>query len=90
MQGFGKRDFLKLAAAGSATSLMGIPMQALAQAAKGGVDAEALREARAGVQAAKVALGERGPVWWDDGSADLNRHKVGNTPYAQWYEGLQT
>lgn len=58
--------------------------------AKGADDAEALREARAGVQAAKVALGERGPVWWDDGSADFNRHKVRNTPYAQWYEGLQT
>lgn len=60
------------------------------KAAKGSVDAEALREARAGVQAAKVALGERGPVWWDDGSADFNRHKVRNTPYAQWYERLQT
>ena len=42
------------------------------------------------IDTAKHALGERGPVWWDDGSADFNRHKVRNTPYAQWYEGLQT
>jgi peptide/nickel transport system substrate-binding protein len=37
MQNMVKRDFLKLAAAGSAASIMGIPMHALAQAAKGGV-----------------------------------------------------
>jgi hypothetical protein len=51
-------------------------------------DQEALRQARAGVQAAKLALGERGPVWWTDGSPDLNRHLVKNTPYAGWYDGL--
>jgi hypothetical protein len=33
----------------------------------------------------KHALGERGPVWWDDGSPDLNRHMAKNTPYADWY-----
>jgi len=33
----------------------------------------------------KQALGERGPVWWEDGSPDLNRHMVKNTPYAAWY-----
>lgn len=53
--------------------------RAVAQA-KG--DAEALRLARAGVQRAKVALGERGPVWWDDGAPDYNRHLLKNTPYA--------
>jgi hypothetical protein len=36
-------------------------------ALKSGDEAE-LKAARAGVQAAKVALGERGPVWWDDGA----------------------
>ena len=51
-------------------------------------DAAALKSARAAVQKAKVALGERGPVWWDDGSPDFNRYKVTNTPYAEWYEGL--
>jgi hypothetical protein len=36
------------------------------------------------VQAAKVGLGERGPVWWTDGAPDLNRHMARNTPYAAW------
>ena len=39
------------------------------------------RAGRAKVHAAKVALGERGPVWWDDGAPDYNRHLVKNTPY---------
>ena len=46
-------------------------------------DRDAEREARAQVHAAKVALGERGPVWWDDGAPDYNRHLVKNTPYAE-------
>ena len=45
-------------------------------------DREAERAARAQVHAAKVALGERGPVWWEDGAPDYNRHLVKNTPYA--------
>jgi hypothetical protein len=32
-------------------------------------DAEAERLARARVHAAKVGLGERGPRWWEDGTA---------------------
>ena len=48
-------------------------------------DAERLRAARRAVDAAKVALGERGPVWWDDGAPDLNRRLVRNTPYADWF-----
>lgn len=47
-----------------------------------------LTNARAQVQAAKVALGERGPVWWDDGAPDLNRRLVASTPYAQWWSSL--
>src|SRR6185437_6137978 len=39
---------------------------------------------------AKRKLGERGPAWWTDGSPDLNRHMVKNTPYASWYSGLRT
>ncbi|WP_313602745.1 hypothetical protein [Rhizobium sp.] len=35
---------------------------------------------------AKTKLGERGPVWWDDGAPDYNRHMVSNTPYADWFE----
>nr|WP_144907395.1 hypothetical protein [Novosphingobium taihuense] len=42
--------------------------------------------ARKAVGAAKRALGERGPVWWDDGVPDLNRRIVRNTPYAQWFD----
>ena len=51
-------------------------------------DSEAMRHARAAVQAAKIALGERGPVWWTDGAPDLNRRKIANTPYAEWWAGL--
>lgn len=56
--------------------------------AKASNDADQLRSARAAVDEAKVALGERGPVWWDDGSPDYNRHKAINTPYAGWYRSL--
>ncbi len=51
-------------------------------------DASAERSARADVDEAKHALGERGPVWWDDGAPDFNRHMVANTPYALWYREL--
>ena len=47
-------------------------------------DAKQLAAARASVDAAKIALGERGPVWWDDGT-EFDRHVVTNTPYADWY-----
>ena len=47
-----------------------------------------LKIARAAVDAAKVGLGERRPVWWDDGAPDFNRHMVANTPYAEWYRAL--
>ncbi len=46
-----------------------------------------LAAARAAVDAAKIALGERGPPWWTDGAKDYNRYLVKNTPYAEWYEG---
>jgi hypothetical protein len=51
-------------------------------------DAEAERAARAAVHAAKVALGERGPVWWDDGAPDLNRRMARSTTYADWFASL--
>ncbi|SEN11914.1 hypothetical protein SAMN05428959_101276 [Duganella sp. CF517] len=50
--------------------------------AKKAGDAEAERRARAAVDEAKRALGERGPVWWTDGAPDFNRRSVANTPYA--------
>jgi hypothetical protein len=57
-------------------------------AAKRIADPAALAQARAQVDAAKVALGERGPVWWSDGAPDYNRRLAVNTPYAQWYATL--
>lgn len=51
-------------------------------------DQTAREVARAAVDAAKVALGERGPVWWTDGSPDYNRHLAKNTLYAAWWESL--
>lgn len=56
------------------------------KAAKAAGDSRQLRHARDQVQRAKVALGERGPVWWADGSPDFNRYKVANTPYADWFD----
>ena len=56
--------------------------RAVAVARQGGLDeAEAHRR----VDAAKVALGERGPVWWHDDAPDLNRHMARTTPYAAWF-----
>ena len=55
-----------------------------------GPDQAAETAARAAVHAAKVALGERGPVWWADGAPDYNRHLAKNTPYAQWAAALES
>jgi hypothetical protein len=52
-------------------------------------DAVALAAARSAVDRAKVALGERGPVWWHDGAPDLNRRLVKNTPYEGWFMQLE-
>ena len=57
-------------------------------AARRAADAVALARARRAVDDAKIALGERGPPWWDDGAPDWNRHLVTNTPYADWYATL--
>ena len=48
-------------------------------------DGAAREAARARVDAAKVGLGERGPVWWTDGAPDLNRHMARTTVYAAWF-----
>ncbi|MDX1633899.1 MAG: hypothetical protein R3280_04635 [Marinobacter sp.] len=53
--------------------------------AKSDDDPGALEQARKRVHEAKVALGERGEVWWQDGAPDYNRHLVRNTPYADWF-----
>ena len=44
-----------------------------------------LEQARRRVDRAKHALGERGPVWWEGGEPDLNRHLITHSPYAAWF-----
>ncbi|SFR99583.1 hypothetical protein [Sphingomonas jatrophae] len=51
-------------------------------------DEVALAAARTRVHDAKVALSERGPVWWIDGTPDQNRRMAWNTVYADWYAAL--
>ena len=52
-------------------------------------DPERLGDARRRVHAAKVALGERGPAWWEvDGTEDVLRHAPWTTRYKGWWEGL--
>ena len=47
---------------------------------------EGRAQARADVDAAKRALGERGATWWTDGAPDWNRKLAKNTPYSEWFE----
>lgn len=70
------------------TSKLMASRRAVSAALRSG-DQSALRAARDGVQEAKLALGERGPVWWTDGEKDFNRYLVKNTPYASWFAQLQ-
>ncbi|WP_397544565.1 hypothetical protein [Roseovarius salis] len=46
------------------------------------------RAARDRVDAAKRRLGERGPVWWDDGAPDEGGRHPENSSYAAWWAGL--
>jgi hypothetical protein len=56
--------------------------------AKQSADLDAEAAAHKAVDDVKRALGERGPLWWGDGSPDLNRHMAKNTPYADWYSNI--
>lgn len=56
--------------------------------AKADKDPDAEVAAHRAVDEVKRALGERGPVWWKDGTPDFNRHMVKNTPYADWHAEL--
>ncbi len=47
-----------------------------------------IRAARAKVDQAKHRLGERGPVWWDDGAPDEGRMAPWNSSYAEWWAAL--
>lgn len=55
---------------------------------RGDVAPEIRTAARLLVDAAKTALGERGPVWWTDGAPDYNRKMATSTPYARWYRSV--
>ena len=46
------------------------------------------RAARDQVHAAKVALGERGPVWWADEAPDETQKHPRNSGYADWWASL--
>lgn len=50
---------------------------------------QGLADARTRVNDAKVALGERGPVWWSDGAPDVTRHMARNTVYADWFAEIE-
>jgi hypothetical protein len=56
--------------------------------ARKATDPDAEATAHRAVDEVKQSLGERGPVWWGDGSPDLNRHMAKNTRYAEWYGKL--
>ncbi len=49
-------------------------------------DELALRQAREAVQSAKELLGERGPVWWQDGTPDESGLAPHNSSYAEWWD----
>ena len=66
------------------------PFTLVSELAKLSKDLAAEAAAHHAVDVAKRKLGERGPVWWTDGSPDLNRHMVKKTPYGLWYSGLRT
>jgi hypothetical protein len=62
-------------------------MQARRRVGQATTEAEA-RAARAAVDAAKRRLGERGPVWWEDGAPDEGGRHPGNSGYAAWWAAL--
>ncbi|MEM7499069.1 MAG: hypothetical protein AAF371_13890 [Pseudomonadota bacterium] len=62
-------------------------MQARRAVGRAGTEEEE-RAARAAVDKAKRALGERGPVWWDDDAPDEGGRSPANSSYADWWAGL--
>jgi hypothetical protein len=63
------------------------------KSAKAAGDRTAEAAAHLAVDNAKRELGERGEVWWTDGSPDLNRRVIKNTSYSAysaWYSNLKT
>lgn len=62
--------------------------RAVSVAKKSG-DRAAQTQAHQSVDRAKIALGERGPAWWEDGAPDHNRHLARTGPYADWYANIR-
>jgi hypothetical protein len=60
-------------------------LMAARRAVRDATDSEERIAARLKADAAKKALGERGDVWWDDGTPDYNRRLAVETPYAAWF-----
>ncbi|WP_025733958.1 hypothetical protein [Carnimonas nigrificans] len=58
--------------------------------AKHAESATALAQARHAVNEAKIALGERGPVWWEDGAEDETGKHPRNSTYAKWWAELNS
>ncbi len=56
------------------------------KAAKLGTDETAISAARRLLRRVQEGLGERGAVWWTDGTPDLNRRLAKLSPYAEWFE----
>ncbi|WP_272005150.1 hypothetical protein [Roseovarius sp. ZX-A-9] len=66
-------------------------IKALMQARRGLIgtpDASEAAAQRAAVDAAKRRLGERGPVWWQDGAPDEGGMHPKNSSYASWWADL--
>lgn len=47
-----------------------------------------MRNDRPAALKAKQALGEAGPVWWDDGTPDFSGLAPAETPYVEWWNSL--
>ena len=54
-------------------------------AARAAADEAGQKAAAKQVHAAKVALGEAGPVWWTDGAEDVSGLAPDATTYADWW-----
>jgi hypothetical protein len=61
-------------------------LMAARRAVKQASTSEQEKAARAEVHETKTALGERGPVWWQDGAPDESRRTPENSRYAQWWQ----
>lgn len=63
-------------------------MQARRAVMQAEADPAAMHAARAAVDAAKCRLGERGPVWWQDGAPDEAGMHPADSTYADWWAAL--